>query len=98
MPSLGVLFDLDSVRFSCEIDVAVVANDRLGLISGLGEAGGLGEGVSTNGGRGVEILARQILGPDGGGLLINIVALRHLLMELIIRLLLSSSPGSVLND
>ena len=98
MPGLGVLCDLDSVGLPREIDVAVVTNYRLGLIGGLGHAGGLGEGVGAHRCRLVEILARQILGPDGGGLLIGIITLGYLLMELIIRLLLSSSPGAMFNN
>lgn len=96
MPSLGVLFDLDSVGFPREIDVAVMANHSFGLIGCLGHSGGFGEGIGSYRCGLVEILARQILGPDSGGLLSGVIALRYFFLDLIIRLLLPPSPSTML--
>ena len=97
-PGQRVLLQFSAVSFSVEVDVASVADDGLGLVSSLRHTGRLRERVGTNRGTTIEVLSGEVLSPDGRGLLHSVVALRDLLQYLIIRLLLATSPGAVLND
>lgn len=97
-PRQRVLLQFSALSFSLEVNVAIETNDSLGLVRSLRHTGRLGERIGTNRRGAVEVLSSKVLRPDGRGLLHSVVTLRHLHVDLIIRLLLATSPGAMLND
>ena len=81
-----------------EINVTLVVLDCLGLVQGLCESTGLGEGVWPCGGRHVEVLSLQCLGVDGHWSLLGVVSLWDSLSQLFVSGLLGASVHSSLDD
>ena len=95
--SLG-LSEYALVGLLLKVDVSVETRDGFGLIGGLGEARGSSEWVGSDGSRHVEVLSIGICGPVSDWLLLRVVALWDLPVELLIWLLLTASPGALLNN
>ena len=97
-PGQSIILQFSALSFSCEVDVAVEANDGLGLVSRLSHARRSRERVGTDSCRAIEVLSGEVLGPDGRRLLHGVVTLGHLHLDFVIRLLLATSPGAMLDD
>lgn len=95
--SLG-LSECALVGLLLKVDVSVETGDGLGLVGGLGEARSSSEWVGSDGGGHVEVLSVGICGPVSDWLLLRVVALWDLRVEFLIWLLLTASPGALLDN